>query len=536
MRRLSLIISLVVVFVLLTPTLAQDDSFAITIMHTNDTHAHHEPDGNGNGGAARQAAVMNQIRAEVDNSILLDGGDRFSGSLFHTVFQGQDQVQIMNALDYDAMALGNHEFDNGDEVLAEMLDGLNFPAVAANIDFSRSSIFAGKVQPYTIIEVGGERIGVIGLTTAETPIISSPGDELAFSDDYVGIANTAADQLTEMGVNKIVLLTHTGINTDLAIIGQLENIDVFIGGHSHTLYGNQAAAAIGDYPLVYSSALDQPILYVQAGEYNTYLGRLDLVFDADGVLTSWSGDTIFLSRYITPDPLMDALIANLAVEVEALRETPVNATTDVFLVGDRNVCRVEECNMGNLLTDAMRWETGAQIAILNGGSIRGDIDVGEITLGEVLNVQPFNNTLATFEATGADIIAALENGVSTIILNDAGQVARAGANGRFPQVSGLRYSFDPTKEPGSRIVSVEVLGANGSYSPIDESAVYSVVTNIFVRMGGDGYDVFVTNAINPYDFGRADYEVTAEYMALISPISIEPEGRITIVNAEVEPR
>lgn len=538
MRKLGFLVSLLLALLLLLPAAAQDEeTFALTIMHTNDTHARHEPNGDGDGGVARQATVVNQIRAEVENSLLLDAGDRFSGSLFHTVFKGQDQVQIMNALGYDAMTLGNHEFDNGDDVLAEFIAGLNFPVVTANIDFSDSPELAESgIEPYVILEVAGEQIGVIGLTTADTIEIASPGDALVWSEDYIGIANTAAAQLTEQGVNKIVLLTHVGISVDLTAVSQFENIDLVIGGHSHTLYSNQNSGAAGEYPLEFTSPSEQPILYVQAGEYNTYLGRIDLEFDVDGVLAGWEGDAIFLSRYITPEPLVDALVANLAVEVEALRETPTGATTEVFLVGDRTVCRVEECNLGSLIADAMRWETGAQIAIMNGGGVRADIDEGEITLGEVLTVQPFNNLLSVFEATGADVIAALENGVSQIALNDAGQVARGGASGRFPQVSGIRYSYDPTQEAGSRIVSVEVQAADGSFSPIDEAATYTMVTNNFVRTGGDGYSVFAENAINPYDFGRSDYEVTAEYMASISPITIEVEGRITIVNAEVEPR
>ncbi len=538
LRKVHLLLVLLFITLLVVPfAAAQDDTFALTVMHTNDTHARHEPDGDGNGGVARQATVVNQIRAEVENSLLLDAGDRFTGTLFHTTYLGQDQVAIMNALGYDAMTLGNHEFDNGDQVLADFVAGLDFPVVTANIDFNASPELANSgITPYVVLDVNGQQVGIIGLTTADTQNIASPGDSLVWSDDYAGVANAAAAELAGVGVNKIILLTHTGINVDNAFVGSLENIDLVVGGHSHTLFSNMTAGAAGEYPLEFTSPLDQPILYVQAGQYNQYLGRIDLEFDADGVLTGWDGDSIFLTRYITPEPLVDQIVADLAVEVNELSNTPIGATTDVFLTGDRSVCRVEECNLGNLIADSMRWETGAQIAIMNGGGVRADIDEGDITLGEVLTVQPFGNTISIFEATGADIIAALENGVSGITLNDAGQVSRGGAPGRFPQVSGLRFSFDPTQEAGSRIVSVEVLMEDGSFAPIDPEATYTVVTNNFVRTGGDGYSMFAENAINPYDFGRTDYEVTAEYMATISPITIGVEGRITIVNAEVEPR
>src|SRR5690606_36400575 len=155
---------------------AQDDeTFALTILHTNDTHSHHEPNSAGDGGVARQATVVDQIRSEVESVLLLDGGDRFTGTLFHQQYRGEDSIQIMNALGYDAMTLGNHEFDDGDEVLAAFIDGLEFPVVTTNVDFSESEILAGKVQPYIILDVNGDQIAIIGLVTPDTRFLSSPG-------------------------------------------------------------------------------------------------------------------------------------------------------------------------------------------------------------------------------------------------------------------------------------------------------------------------------------------------------------------------
>ncbi|HEX2905688.1 MAG TPA: 5'-nucleotidase C-terminal domain-containing protein [Phototrophicaceae bacterium] len=533
-RKVVLCLALILMLVASVVT-AQDETFKLTIMHTNDTHAGHDPQSNGNGGVAREAAVVKQIRGEAENSLLLDAGDRFTGSLYHTQYLGQDQVQIMNLLGYDAMTLGNHEFDNGDEVLAQFLGGLKFPVVNANLDASASPVLADKFTPSTILEVGEELVGVIGLTTAETPILASPGVDLVWNDDYVAAANAAAADLTAQGVNKIILMTHTGVEADLAFVPQLENIDVVIGGHSHTLLSNTYSGAADKYPVKLESASGQPVYYVQAGEKNIYLGRLDVQFDAEGVVTSAAGDTILLSRYITPDTEMSDLLAELSAPIEELKNTSIDATTEVLLVGDRAVCRVEECNLGNLMADGMRAETGAQIAIMNSGGIRASIEPGDITLGDVLTVQPFGNLISTFEAKGADVIAALENGVSTLVVED-GKVKRDGAAGRFPQVSGIRYVIDPTKEAGSRIVSVEVLGENGEYAPIDPEAIYSLVTINFVRTGGDGYSVFAENAINPYDFGKVDYESLVSYLKANSPITAaDVEGRITYENAELAP-
>ncbi|MEO8609634.1 MAG: 5'-nucleotidase C-terminal domain-containing protein [Chloroflexota bacterium] len=516
---------------------AQDDTFKLTIMHTNDEHSWHAPQSNGNGGAALLASVVKQIRAEGGNTLLLDAGDRFTGTLFHSVHKGQDSVQIMNMLGYDAMTLGNHEFDgnkDNPEILESFVAGLKFPVVSANITFPAASPLAQAVKPYTVLDVNGQKVGVIGLTTPEAEILSTPGKDIVFHDNLAEITNKAVEDLTAQGVNKIILLTHIGIDAAMELAPQLHGVDVFVDGHSHTLLSNANAGAAGKYPILVADADGKNIQYVQAGEKSIYLGRLDVTFDADGNVTAAAGDTILLSRYITPDADMQTLVTTLQEPVKALEEQPINATTDVVLVGEREVCRIEECNMGDVIADAMRAETGAQIAIMNGGGIRSSIEAGDITLGEVLQVQPFGNTIATFKAKGVDIVAALENGVSLIKV-DAGKVVRAGGAGRFPQVSGLTFSFDPNLEPGNRIQSVQVMGADGKFSDIDLEATYSVVTNNFVRQGGDGYTMFNDNAIDPYDFGRVDYEALRDYLAANSPIKTETDGRVTIVNAEVEP-
>jgi len=531
-KGLGLFGFLLLTLVITSAALAQDDSFALTILHTNDTHAAHQPNSDGNGGVARQATVVNQVRAETENVLLVDAGDRFTGSLFHQQYRGQDQVQIMNALGYDAMTLGNHEFDDGEDVLQAFVDGLEFPVVGANIDFGPFEDLTAKVLPYVILDVGGQQVGVIGMVTPDTTITSSPSDDVSFNADMVGVVAEAVSALSLADVNKIILLTHTGIEVDQELLTQLSGVDIVIGGHSHTLLSNAYAAAQFAYPITAETLSGEPIVYAQAGSNNVYLGHLEVEFDAAGLVASAGGDTILLSRYITPDATIDAMLTELEGPIEELRATPIGADAAVFLEGSRTVCRVEECLLGNLITDAMRNDTGAQLAITNGGGIRASIDEGEITLGEVLTVLPFGNLVSTFKATGADIVAALENGVSTLSVTD-GVVAREGAAGRFPQVSGLRFTFDPTQEPGSRVVSVEVEGEDGTYGPIDPEAIYTVVTNDFMRTGGDGYSTFGENAIDPYDFGKPLDQVLEEYLSVNTPVAPEVEGRVIMINAEL---
>ena len=529
-RRLILLLVLLVMALAASAIVAQDEeTFQLTIIHTNDEHAQHDPNAAGDGGIARQAAVIAQIRNSADNVILVDGGDRFTGSLYHQQYRGQDNAQLMNMLGYQAMTPGNHEFDDGPDTLAAFIDALNFPVVSANITVAEGNPLEGKLVPSAILEVNGQQIGVIGLTTAETPILSSPGEGVTFDPDYAAAVQAVADELTAQGINKIVLLTHLGYGVDVDLATQISGVDVIVGGHSHTLLGNAYTAAEYPYPAEATSASGEPVVIVQAGGGNTlYLGRLDATFDGAGLLTNWGGDTIFMSRFITPDAEVEALLTELAAPIDELKATAVGESA-VFLVGDRAVCRATECNLGNLITDALRAETGAQLAITNGGGIRSNIPVGvetpadpaleapqTVTLGDVLTVLPFGNLVSTFELSGADVVAALENGVSQV---------ENGA-GRFPQVSGLRYTFDPAAEAGSRIVSVEVLGEDGSYTPIDLEAIYSVASNDFMRRGGDGYTVFFENSQNAYDFGRPLDQVLADYIAANSPVNPQIEGRV----------
>jgi 5'-nucleotidase / UDP-sugar diphosphatase len=524
-RKLLIIFALLLVVVGVVG--AQDEEpYTLTIMHTNDVHGHHEPQRDGNGGAARQATVVDQIRAETDNDLLLDGGDRFTGTLFHVQYRGQDSAQIMNMIGYDAMTLGNHEFDDGSEVLAAFVDALEFPVVTANVDFSEDPLLAGKINPYVILDVGDEQIGIIGLVTPESEILSSPSDELVFKYDLIAVTQEQVDALTAEGVNKIILVTHIGYGADLEVAQGVSGVDVIVGGHTNTFLSNSYAGAIGEYPTVLESASSEPILVVQASTRTVYLGRLDVEFDADGVLSDWDGDAILLSKYITPDPDVSDLIAGLAEPIAEMTNQRVGETTVELTGTSPRLCRIEECLLGNLITDALLDETGVDIAFQNGGGIRADIDEGEISLGEVINVLPFGNLISTFELSGADVVVALENSVSRIELDDSGNPSVDDASGRFMQVGGLRYTFDATQEAGSRIVSVDVW-QDGDYVEIDPDAMYTVAANDFIRGGGDGYEVLGTNAVNAYDAGSPLDQVVADYIEANSPITVELEGRIT---------
>jgi len=498
-----------------------DETYSLTILHTNDMHSRLEPisrfdsgcsaedndEGKCFGGTARLATAISEARARTNNAILLDGGDQFQGSLFYTYYKGAAAAEFMNQLGYDGMTVGNHEFDDGPEVLKGFMDSVQFPVLMSNADVSGEPLLAGALQKSTVIERGGEKIGLIGLTPENTDELASPGPNVNFSDPAAAV-QAEVDKLTEMGVNKIIVMSHSGYVVDMDVAANTTGVDVIVGGHSHTLLGDDEKAA-GPYPTMVGNTA-----VVQARSYGKYLGELNVTFDEDGVITEAVGAPILIDASVAEDEATKARVTALAVPLDEIRQRVV-ADAAAAIEGDRTICRAMECSMGNLISDAMLdrvADQGIQIAFQNSGGIRASIDAGEVTMGEVLTVLPFQNTLSTFQVTGATMIAALENGASQL----------EEGSGRFPQVAGMSFTVDQSQEPGARVSDIMVGGA-----PIDPDAVYGVVSNNFVRNGGDGYSMF-EDAMNAYDYGPDLADVTAEYIADNAPYQPYTDGRITM--------
>ncbi|MDM9648931.1 5'-nucleotidase C-terminal domain-containing protein [Rhizobium sp. S163] len=509
--------------------------YQLNILHINDFHsrieainkfdstcsAEEESKKECFGGAARLKTAIDQRRAALagQNVLTLNAGDNFQGSLFYSTYKGTAELEMVNAIKFDAMTLGNHEFDDGEKALAPFMDKVAFPVTAANVEISDASTIKKKPEPSVVLEIGGQKIGIIGVVTTETPELASPGPNVKFTDDVAAITKEAA-KLKADGVNKIIALTHVGYTRDLSDIARIPDVDVVVGGHSHTLLSNTDPKAEGPYPTMVDNPGGYKVPVVTAASYSKYLGDVVITFDDNGVVKEAKGDPILIDSSFTPDPQIAARITELAKPIEDLRKKVIGSSEGP-IEGDRKVCRVEECSMGNLVADAMldRGKSqGMQIAIQNGGGLRSSIDGGDVTQGEVITVLPFQNTLATFQLTGADIRAALENGLGKI---------EEGA-GRFPQVAGMKYSFDKSKPPGSRVVSVEVKDGD-AFVALDDAKTYGVVTNNYMRAGGDGYSIFATAGKNAYDFGPDLADVTADFLAAHSPYKPYTDGRVTEV-------
>lgn len=511
---------------------AAGPDYQLRILHVNDVHARYdqitatggfctpkdEAEKKCVGGAARLQTKLKELRG--DNALFLDAGDQFQGTLFYTQYKHGAVQTVLGMLNPDAQTLGNHEFDDGPAGLRPYLDAVSWPVLSANTDTSREPRLKDRYKPYTIVVKNGQRIGIVGLTTADTPTTSSPGPTVAFRNEAQALTRAVA-ALKARGVDKIVALTHIGYSEDKALAAQVDGVDVYVGGHSHTFLETGNDKAAGPYPTVVKTPSGAPALVVQAGSYGTHLGLLDVTFDAVGVVTAWDGKPVALSNDVALDTAVADKVSQLNVPLAQLRRQPVGEAR-VELVGTSDACRFGECNLGNLIADAMLWATrgqGTQIAIQNGGGIRSGIPAGQVTMGSVIEVLPFSNTIATFDVTGADLLASLESGVSR-----AHDKTTSGT-GRFPQVAGLRYAFDPAKPEGARIASAEIRDAGGAYRPVDPSATYKAVTNNFVRAGGDGYSLFA-KAKNAYDYGPNLETVVSEYIRTTGPVAPAVEGRI----------
>lgn len=504
--------------------------YSLTILHTNDFHSRIEPinkydsgcDEEDNaagkcfGGSARLNTVIKDRRTASNNSILVDGGDQFQGSLFYTYYKGKVAAELMNTLGYDAMTVGNHEFDDGPEVLRGFMDAVSFPVLLSNADVSKEPQLADVLKPSVVIESGGEKIALIGLTPQNTDELASPGPNISFSDPVPAVEREIAKHQAA-GINKIIVLSHSGYGVDLDLASRVSGIDVIVGGHSNTYLSNTSDKARGPYPTWVEAPDGNRTAVVQAYAYGKFLGELNVTFDENGIVTEAVGEPIIVDGKIVENAAIKERIRDLAEPLDEIRNEVV-ALTRAPIDGDRDNCRSRECQMGNLVADAMLdrvKDQGIQIAIQNGGGLRASIDAGDVTMGEVLTVLPFQNTLSTFQLKGADVVAALENGVSRV----------EGGGGRFPQVAGLKFSWTRSRPVGERVLAVDVM-EGGAWTPLDPERIYNVVSNNYMRGGGDGYKVFDVAGLNAYDFGPSLEDVVADYLGAANGYEPYLDGRI----------
>jgi 5'-nucleotidase len=488
----------------------------LTIIHMNDFHSRHEPvgpaaldcraeDGKPGcyGGAARLASAIATQRASAEAEgrtvLLIDAGDQFQGSLFFTAWHGEVERAVMHLNGTEAMAVGNHEFDRGPAVLADFIRGARFPVLSANIDASAEPSLAGLIRPHVVIEKAGLRIGIVGATTLEALTGSSPGPNVRIGPPAPALAAGAAALRAE-GAVLVVALSHLGVDIDRALAGQVAGIDVVIGGHSHTLLSDSEAGAAGPAHQLFEGPGGRAVV-TQAACFSRYLGRLDLDLADDGTVLAYGGDCRHVGLDTPEEPRVAALVASYAAKLGEVRRQVVGRTVAAF-----DPVRDRESPIAEFVAQAMLDSVnGADLAVMNSGGVRVGLPAGEVTLGAVMSMLPYGNAVATLKLRGADLRAALIGGL-----------ARRG-KGAYPQVAGARIS-GPASDP--------VITIGGA--PLDPARIYRVVTNDFMRAGGDGYVVFRERAIDPYDTGPALDEVVAREINARSPLDLKADGRLDV--------
>ena len=439
---------------------------SLTLVHVNDWDQMAGIEGAG--GAAKIAAVAGQERARAEaaggHAVVTFGGDMISPSVLSGIDKGAHMIDLANAIGFDVAVLGNHEFDFGPDVLQARLAESETTWLAGNVSVAGGD-FPGT-GAMTVVERGGYRIGFLGLVTTDTPVISSPGPNVAFAPVAEAGARLAQD-LKAAGADIVIALTHQGLGADLELLRAVREIDVVLGGHDHLLLANhdgrQAVMKAG------SQGRHVAVLTLAIDRVEGRGGKTRVVWTPEFRLRSTAGiegDAALAAKVSTYqaslDETLDVVIGETATELDTRGSLSGSAETA----------------FGNLLADAMREATGADIALSNGGGIRGDTVYPpgtRLTRKMVLTELPFGNKTVVLRLTGAQVRQALENGVSRA----------AHPSGRFPQVSGLAFSFDGRKPPGERVTGVTVAGA-----PLDNAKTYTLATNDFLARGGDDYRVF----------------------------------------------
>lgn len=500
--------------------------------HINDVHAHldefsasgtdcTDPEKGCYGGYARIKHTVDELRPQYEDSLWLNAGDEFQGTLFYSYYKGEKIAEVLNELEFDAMTLGNHEWDGGDEELGDFLLNLTFPIVSANV-ISEYEGLNKTVKPYIIFEE--QEIALIGATTPTTVSISSVGDGTQILDVVESVQKTIDHIKSTTNITRIVALTHIGYEEDQKLAEETTGLSLIMGGHSHTLLGDMEDAE-GKYPTIVENKDGDEVFIVTAYRWGEYLGYIDVTFDDDGKILAYHGAPIHIDNSTEFDEDLQAKIKEWRGPFEEYAAEVIGETSVEL---DQTKCQKEECTLGNVMADAMvefRVKNAPEdeqphFALINAGGIRASIDEGEITRGEVLTSFPFGNSVVELTYSGEDLWKVLEGCVSRVNQFNGEPVTTG-----FQVSKGIIIEYNPDNEAGSQLVKVTI-----GDEPLDKEAEYRLVTLDFLAGGGDNIFETVEDAIA---LDTQD-EVLVWYVEEHSPIEAEVEGRFKVVDGSAE--
>jgi 2',3'-cyclic-nucleotide 2'-phosphodiesterase (5'-nucleotidase family) len=489
-------IVLVIALLFALSACARVEYLPISILHTNDVHGHIAPERvkgwrARSGGAAVLAGCVRAVRAENKKNdvptLLLDAGDIFMGTPEGNVSRGQAVTEVMNAVGYDAMTVGNHEFDLGPGVLEGLAASARFPFLGANVVSSATGRQPPFLKPYLIKECGALKVGIIGVITEATPVIVMPGrtEKIIFKDPRE-IVRSCMAELKGRGVNFVILLSHCGLNEDKKLAAEIGGIGVVIGGHSH----DEVRAPV--------RLRSTGTLICQAGASGQYLGRLTAEVDPGrGRVGRYRYKLIPLKEgRCPPDPQVKSIVERWRARTGEKFDEVAGSALSNFTSSDTG-----ESALGDLIADSMCAATHADIAFLNSFGIRTPLLKGPISVRDIYTMMPFDNTLYTMRLTGEQIRAILEQGLSLQL--------------GIVQVAGLRVEYDPKAPAGRRVIRIQC-----GDEELGDRTEYTVVTNSYLAKGGDSYTTFRQGA-DVRNTGIIDRDALADYIRVHSPISSE---------------
>ncbi|MBH1964625.1 MAG: 5'-nucleotidase C-terminal domain-containing protein [Comamonadaceae bacterium] len=556
----------------------------LTIVHINDHHSNLDPfsdqvmriDGVDTqlelGGFSRIVSAFKPYQ-ERDDVLKLHAGDAITGTPYYSLFKGKADADMMNSICFDAMTVGNHEFDEGDEQLRNFIDHLHAgpcqtPVLTANVHPQVGTALAPRaehdfLQPYIVKTIRGVQVGVIGITVKDrTQNSSSPLPSTLF-DDEATAAQRTIDQLKAQSVRHIVLMTHQGYDADLALAAKLTDVDVIIGGDSHTLLGDFSAQDIGHqasgpYPTVVNNLDGKPVCIGQAWEFSKAIGEMRVTFNQQGEVTSCKGQTSIVVgdsfkrkdaggawrsvdattseqiakaaaskglKVLEGDRQADGVLSTYASQIDALKKQPLGSASEPLCLvrtpgeypnmsaGVPGCEGANELARGSDITQVvmqsfLKASPRADIALHGAGGTRRPVPEGVITMGDAFTVLPFSSMLIELPVTGQQLATVLEEAVSAYL--DIGLPSGAG----HPYAAGLRWHLDMSQPKGHRFTKLEAKDRNtGTWSPLDHARTYIVVTDEFIARGQDGYASFkpiydsgnFTNSYKVYAQAFVDY-------------------------------
>lgn len=528
---------------------SDDGQQDIVVLYTGDVYCAVDE----NIGYAGLAAYKKQVEEETPYVALVDCGDALQGDAIGTISQGEYLVDIMNKVGYDFAVLGNHEFDYGMERLAELMEMSDAAYLGCNVDYTGSGENAlSALQQYEIVDYGDTKAAFIGISAPESISQSTPayfmdenGDIVySFCSDsgealYSRVQKTV-DSCREEGADYVIALTHLGDDESSApfrstdLIAGTSGIDAVLDSDSHS--------AIDSDMVENEEGREIPLSSSGTGLEN--IGQLTITPEGD--ITPR-----LISDFEEKDSDMESFIADIQSEYEEELQQVI-AGSDVELTTESEdgvrLIRNRETNLGDFCADAYRQIAGADIAFVNGGGIRADLPEGDITYEDILAVHPYGNHLCVVEATGQEILDALEMGSRSTMAETGDGEKAAGESGGFLQVSGLRYTIDTSVDSTvkvdkdgmfvscgqqRRVKNVEVLQDDGSYEPIDVDETYTLASHDYMlRQSGDGFTMFADNEM-VVEEGMVDYQILITYISDYLGGSIgeqysSPDGRITV--------